>query len=347
MTSHGMKFPFEVSLEELQRNLDHYVEIIVSNLHSSFLLMPRGEGFIEYGDFERAYEILKQATRNFDELTPERLERVCMRTPLTLIVLRTMLGFTPPEWAYEAKSRTGVQISEEYARSLDRRIRLRPFKPLKFKSKETRERVRALLKAACELLQEGVPDLPEGMIHRLDKADTKLGLRSLKQVSSLGVPYPMLLYERLLGRPFASHRDAVSELIGEILEARIEDLLSKAGISYRKTKRAESIPGFDQAPDFIIPDEFRPCVVIEAKITEDEGTARDKITRIQRLALQSQEWEQQGKEGFEVIACIDGRGFVRRSDLRKLLLAVKGKVFTSKTLNNMIEHTRLREFKTK
>ena len=37
---------------------------------------------------------------------------------------------------------------------------------------------------------------------------------------------------------------------------------------------------FDPFPDFIVPDEFNPQVVIEAKITEDDGTARDKVTRI-------------------------------------------------------------------
>jgi hypothetical protein len=35
-------------------------------------------------------------------------------------------------------------------------------------------------------------------------------------------------------------------------------------ISYRKTKRAEKIAGFDQAADLIIPSEFNPQVVIEA-----------------------------------------------------------------------------------
>jgi hypothetical protein len=29
--------------------------------------------------------------------------------------------------------------------------------------------------------------------------------------------------------------------------------------------------------------EFSPRVVIEAKITEDDGTARDKVTRVQQL----------------------------------------------------------------
>ena len=88
----------------------------------------------------------------------------------------------------------------------------------------------------------------------------------------------MLLYERLLGRPFAGHRDSVSELVGDIVENAIDEILTRAGVSFRRTGRAERVPGFDQTPDFIVPNEFNPQVVIEAKLTEDDGTARDKIT---------------------------------------------------------------------
>jgi hypothetical protein len=93
----------------------------------------------------------------------------------------------------------------------------------------------------------------------------------------LSVPYPVLLYERFLGRPFASHRDSVSELVGEVVESAVKDVLSAARVSFEKAKRAEKISGFDQAPDFIIPDEFNPVALIEAKLTEDDGTARDKV----------------------------------------------------------------------
>ena len=49
-----------------------------------------------------------------------------------------------------------------------------------------------------------------------------------------------------------------------------------------------------------------------------------------------------------IVACIGGRGFgVRREDMKKMILATKGKVFTSKTLNQMIDYTRLKEFRTK
>jgi hypothetical protein len=95
----------------------------------------------------------------------------------------------------------------------------------------------------------------------------------------------MLLYERFLGRPFAGHRDSVSELVGDVLENAIEAVLSDAGIGFRKTKRAERVAGFDQGPDFIVPDELSPQVVIEAKLTEDDGTARDKGTGVQHWAL--------------------------------------------------------------
>ena len=79
----------------------------------------------------------------------------------------------------------------------------------------------------------------------------------------------------------------MSELVGDVLESAIEGVLARANVSFRKTKRAERVAGFDQAPDFIIPDEFNPQIVIEAKITEDDDTARDKITRVQHLGALS------------------------------------------------------------
>ena len=186
-------------------------------------------------------------------------------------------------------------------------------------------------------------------LHRLDKADTKAGLVSVRSTAELGVPYSILLYERLLGRPFAAHRDSVSELIGNIVENAIERrAFALAGISYRKTKRAERLDGFDQTPDFVIPSEFNPQVVIEAKLTEDDGTARDKVTRIQHLAALSVEGQPPDQPKFEVIACIAGRGFgVRRKDMEKLLLSTRGKVFTLQNMCELVDHTRLAEFRSR
>ena len=117
--------------------------------------------------------------------------------------------------------------------------------------------------------------------------------------------------------------------MGSLVESAIEHVLTRAGISFRKTGRAERLPGFDQAPDFVIPNEFNPQIVIEAKLTEDDGTARDKVTRVQHLASLSTPGQPPDRPAFEVVACIAGRGFgVRREDMRKLLIATRGKVFT-------------------
>jgi hypothetical protein len=140
----------------------------------------------------------------------------------------------------------------------------------------------------------------------------------------------------------------VSELVGDVLETAIEAILSEAHISFRKTKRAQRLAGFDQAPDFVVPDEFNPQVVLEAKLTEDDGTARDKVTRVQHLgALSMQGRGSDDPPRFEVIACIAGRGFkVRREDMKKLLLATRGKVFTLENLDRLVECSRLAAFRT-
>jgi len=340
------KFPFEANFEDLKANPEPYVASVFSCLESEFLSMPKGAGFIEYPVFEQGYEALKRVTVNFGRISPEEILPATINTPVIFVVLRAMLGFTPPEWAYITSQHSGMVVSQGAARTLDRKIRFNPLSPLKL-TMFSADRLKAMVEIACQLLVENAPTLDGASIHRLDKADTRNGMQGIQALASLGVPYAMLLYERFLGRPFAGHRDSVSELVGDILESAIEDVLVKAGISYRKTKRAERIPGFDQAPDFIVPSEFNPQVIIEAKITEDDGTARDKATRIQHLGELSLAGRPHDKPKFEVIACIGGRGFgVRKEDMKKILLATRGKIFTMKTLDNLVEFSRLKEFKT-
>lgn len=340
-------FPFEVSYEEILRDPESYVEAVFSCLESEFLIMPKGTGFVDYPIFERGYEALKTATRGFSQLEPANVLAVILKEPISIVVLRTILGFTPPEWSYLTTQRTGIVVSQGFVRSLDRKVRMAPETLISTKG-VTKERITALVDTACHLLSQGVPKTETDQLHRLDKADTKGGIESIQNLAGIGVPYAMLLYERFLGRPFAGHRDSVSELVGDSLESAIEDVLSRAGISFRKTKRAERIEGFDQAPDFIIPSEFNPQVIIEAKITEDDGTARDKVTRIQHLGELSLSKRTKDTPRYEVIACIGGRGFgVRREDMKKMILATRGKVFTVKTLDRLIDHTRLKEFRTK
>ena len=110
---------------------------------------------------------------------------------------------------------------------------------------------------------------------------------------------------------------------------------------YEALKRATG--GFrDVRPEKVAP------VVFEAKLTEDDGTARDKVTRVQHLGTLSMDGQPWRQPRFEVVACIAGRGFgVRREDMKKLLLSTRGKVFTLQNMQQLVEHTRLAEFRSR
>ena len=211
-----MLFPFEVPFSQVETNLDAFVDEVFGALQSEFLNLPKGPGFIDYPTFSKGYEELKAVTKDFRDLSPEPIIATICRTPISFIVLRTILGFTPPEWAYVTAQRRHMEISQGAARSLDRRIRMAPLAPLKLDNGLTHGRLRAMVMAACHILTETPPAVPQDKLHRLDKADTKQGLASLQPLADLGVPYAMLLYERFLGRPFAGHRDSVSELVGDV-----------------------------------------------------------------------------------------------------------------------------------
>lgn len=342
-----MPYPFELAPDQLASRLDEMVDVTFGTLQSQFLVLPRGSAFIEYAEFQDAYETLKRATSAFRSVTEDAVIDALKADSLSLVVLRTMLGISPVEWADLARSDLRINVGQGAARTLDVRVR----KDRQLLSRAfARESgmgtlVRALVRVAVNYLTRGAEGAAVDTVHRLAKVDTSAGLSSLQRVAAQHVPYAVLLYERYLGRPFASHRDSISEMVGDVMESAIEERLARAEVTFRKTKRAERVEGFEQAPDFFVPTEFAPAVIIEAKITGDDGTARDKVARILRLAHMRDERVRSGATGFELVACIDGRGFgVRRRDMKDILLATLGKVFTLSTLDHLIPNTRLKEF---
>ncbi len=341
-----MTFPFEVPFAEVAADLDAFAAVVIDSLESDFLILPKGPGFVEFPAFENGYERLKMATHGFREFDPEAVLAAALQQPICLVVLRCMLGFTPSELAHVTSAESGTLVTQGHARTLDRSIRIGPHRFLRADG-VSGARLRAMVATACKLLREGAPVIPDEQLHRLDKVDTRFGGPWMPTLAATGVSYAMLLYERFLGRPFAGHRDSVSEMVGDVVESEIEAVLTAAGISFRKTKRAEKVPGFDQAPDFIVPSAENPKVVIEAKLTEDDGTARDKVTRIQHLAELATRNMPSGERRYEIVACIAGRGFKQRpADMKKLLISTLGKVFTPVTFGKLVDHTGLAAYRT-
>jgi hypothetical protein len=340
--------PFEVDLAYLRSHLDDMVESVFSDLQSQFLVLPRGENLVTYGDFQAAYEVLKRHTSAFASFSEDSIWQALRENALALMVLRTILGLSPPEWADLARSERGSDISQGYARGLEARSRRSPEfigRLRRPRNNLALSRIEALVSVAVHYITQGAPAGADDTVHRLDKIDTTAGLSSVQHAATQHVPYAVLLYERYMGRPFASHRDSVSELVGDVMESAVEERLSRAGISARRMRRGARVRGYRQVPDFFVPDEVNPVVIIEGKITGDDGTTRDKLSRIERLTQMRDERRRAGQSAFEVVACIDGRGFgVRREDMRNLLLIAEGKVFTLATLDQLIPYTRLQEF---
>lgn len=345
----GGKRAFQVAPSELERDIEGFVDSTYADISPEVLTLPKGPNFVEYSRFQEAYESLKGATSGFSVVSRSTFLDALQEDGLSLIVLRTILGLAPREWSSLAKGSVGVEVDQNFARNLEHKVKQDKnyFRGALSSARASarRDRVLAMVDVAVQYLAEPRIVKSADTIHRLDKVDTAEGLASLRTSAEIHVPYAMVLYERYLGRPFASHRDAVSELVGELMENPVEKVLADAGITYRKTNRAEKIPGFDQAPDFMIPDEHAPRVIIEAKIASDDGTARDKFTRLVHLAEIRDRLRKEGKPPFQVVACIDGVGFsVRREDMRRLLRAYEGKVFTLATLDQMVPNTNLTSF---
>ena len=60
--------------------------------------------------------------------------KTLIKKPIVIIVLRSMLGFTPPEWAYVANQKYDSSIDQGFIRGIDRKIRIAPLQGLKITS---------------------------------------------------------------------------------------------------------------------------------------------------------------------------------------------------------------------
>ncbi len=345
-----MRRPFEVGPEELAANLDAFVDATFADIQSTFLFVPKGPSFVEYPRFREGYEVLKRATRAFRDFAPDFVWAAMREDAMAFVVLRTILGFKPGELAQLAREERQSDVTEGQARGLDVDCRTQQdFVERSIGRAAVHEgRLRAMAEVACEYIERGATRLDPTKVHRLDKVDTLDGLPSLQSAADNDVPYPTLLYERLLGAPFGTLRNSVSRLVGDVMESAVRRTLKDAGISARHEAKPSPKLGFERAPDFLIPDEVAPTIAIEAKISSDDGSASNEVNHLINLARNERQRAASGQEPRQLIACIDGAGFaVRRREMRELLLTLDGKVFTLNTLDRLIPNTNLARYVTK
>ncbi len=103
--------------------MEAMVDSTFADLQSQFLILPRGEHYIEYREFLAAYEILRRETSAFQDFDEFSVLRAMLADSLVLVVLRTILGVSPAEWSALARQERNSDISQNTARKLDVDVR--------------------------------------------------------------------------------------------------------------------------------------------------------------------------------------------------------------------------------
>ncbi len=255
-----------------------------------------------------------------------------LAAPAALAPLRMILGLTHNELAFAIR----LQIPE--SRVSGGRLKKFERTPPPKRTTATRERLAGSISEAALALMTGdllpVPPRVDSYFHsKLHKRDTLGGWESVR-AHTAGVPYSALLFQRYVGGVWRQVQDAYSEVKGDaVLEFPLRDLLDAHSVPYHRTARgaagaAETAQrfGVKPGPDFVIPDES-PTLVVESKVAEDGGTARDKAARIRTLA------DAASGRGLKACVLIDGKGWTERPNaLCDVVLATQGRTYTLATI---------------
>jgi len=315
----------------LERAARHYENALSPLYH----VVPWSDRIINDDRFDQIFARTTELVGDFSALTPEQITTVLSTYPASLMVFRLVTGYTWAELSDILLAKLSFRLSAQKLQQLERADRLDDVSGLPSQA------LQMLATAISGIIEGSLMPLPEeleaaGFRSRQHKIDTRAGWASVQACVAGEVSYKNLLYERYTGRPFAYVRDALSERKGDILEDALEALLKEHGIPYdRITDNA--IPGFEQAPDFALPDRNAPSIIIESKLAEDGGTARDKASRIERLRHTCDERD------VLLIALVDGKGFRRFNDvLFPIIRNTRGHTYTLETLDDLLDVDRVR-----
>jgi hypothetical protein len=315
----------------------HYETLLTPLYH----VVPWGDLVIDRDAFLEAYQSTRDLLPDFASATADEIARVLLRFPPSLMVFRLMTGYTWNELSDIVRTAKEVRVSGQKIRSMERAASLAD---IPGSEEANADYLRALAEAIHGVIEGGIMRLPEDVDPedfrtRQHKVDTRDGWKSVERCAAGGVGYADLLYERYTGRPFAYVRDALSERKGDVLEEALVALFEGEQIPYERVTD-NTVEGWPQAPDFFLPDRTQPEVALESKIAEDGGTARDKASRIERLARMCRERD------VLLIAAIDGKGFRRFGDVMlPIIRNTRGHTYTLQNLDRIADVERVQKLR--
>lgn len=290
--------------------------------------------FYEAPYFRTAYAAAATATSNFTVVDETTLSTTITEDPRTLLVFRTILGLAKTELAQatvlvaEASERGGVSAGK--IDSMERNG-----------ATATPAQATTIAKTLTQIMDGSLFGDPGGGLRsKQAKIDTENGWSSASNLATTGVPYADFLHQRHYGGAYRQVLDATSTKRGNLIEDAVEQLFLSAGVPYLRTgahDQAEIARRFElqvqPAPDFVIFDDSGSLRgILECKLVNDGGTARDKALRFERLRGESIRLG-----GIPLFAVLSGMGWTRVNDtLGPVVRDTEGRVFTLATLDQML-----------
>lgn len=290
--------------------------------------------FYEAPYFRAAYVAAATATSDFTVVDETTLSTTITDDPRTLLVFRTILGLAKAEFAQatvlvaEATERAGVSAGK--IDSMERNG-----------TTATPAQATTIAQTLTQIMDGSLFGDPGGGLRsKQAKIDTENGWSSASNLATTGVPYADFLHQRHYGGAYRQVLDATSTKRGNLIEDAVEQLFLSAGVPYIRTgahDQAEIARRFElqvqPAPDFVIFDDSGSLRgILECKLVNDGGTARDKALRFERLRGESIRLG-----GIPLFAVLSGMGWTRVNDtLGPVVRDTEGRVFTLATLDQML-----------
>ena len=286
----------------------------------------------EYEPLKDAYDAAHALTNGFQAVETVEVAEAIRTDPRTLRIFRLLLGLSTQEFAA--------------ATALPELSSLPTLTTARIKAIEAGRQPTADDAQACARIVTGAmsgalfPALPDGPSRKLAKPDTAEGWATVRGYAENGVPFAVLLHQRHYGGAFRQVLDATSSQRGDSLEDAVEALFQDNGIQYIRTGAgnqaqiaARSGLTVHPAPDFAVFDSSNVLrAILECKLANDGGTARDKASRFTTLRDEATRLG-----GIPVIAVLAGLGWKRTGDaLGPVVRDTDGRVFTLLTLPRML-----------
>lgn len=285
--------------------------------------------------FTEVYRSAFDATDGFRNVGESDLADVLIADPRVLLVFRTMLGLTHQEFSHST-----TLVAEPLGLAA---VSVSKVKSMEIKgSAVTAVQAKILATTLTQAIDGslfGDPGVP-GLRVKQEKLDTERGWASVQDVAHNGVNYADFLHQRHYGGSFRQVLDATSTKRGDLLEDAVEQLFIDHKIPYIRTgstNQGEIEERFEirvaPAPDFVVFDNSGSLRgMLECKLVNDGGTARDKALRFERLRQESIRLG-----GVPLLAVLAGLGWTRVNDtLGPVVRDTEGRVFTLATLPQML-----------